>query len=56
MPFGVRKNSKGTYDVIKRLPGGRTQKVAESKTKRNAQASARIRDTASRDVPRRQRR
>ena len=47
MPFGVRKSQKGGYDIVKKLPGGRTQKVGHSTTKKKAKISASIRNRKS---------
>jgi hypothetical protein len=37
------------YESVKKLSGGRTQKVGESNSRKKAQASARIRDQRSSD-------
>ena len=48
MPHTVRKRG-DKYEIVKKLPGGRTEKVGESDTREKAKASARIRDQESRD-------
>ena len=48
MPHTVRKRG-DKYEIVKKLPGGKTQKVGESDTREKAKASARIRDQRSND-------
>lgn len=48
MPHTVRKRG-DKYEIVKKLPGGKTQKVGESRTREKAKASALIRDQRSKD-------
>jgi hypothetical protein len=48
MPHTVRKRG-DKYEIVKKLSGGRTQKVGESDSRKKAEASARIRDQRSSD-------
>jgi hypothetical protein len=48
MPHTVRKRG-DKYEIVNKLSGGRTQKVGESASRKNAEASARIRDQRSND-------
>jgi hypothetical protein len=48
MPHTVRKRG-NKYEIVKKLSGGRTQKVGESDSREKAKASARIRDERSGD-------
>jgi hypothetical protein len=48
MPHTVRKRG-DKYEIVKKLSGGRTQKVGESDSRKKAEASARIRDQRSND-------
>jgi len=48
MPHTVRKRG-DKYQIVKKLSGGRTQKVGESDSRKKAEASARIRDQRSND-------
>jgi len=48
MPHTVRKRG-DKYEIVKKLPGGGTQKVGESDSGKKAEASARIRDQRSND-------
>lgn len=43
MPYTTRKNSKGSYDILKKLPDGGTKKVGESSSLSKAKASIRAR-------------
>ena len=47
MPFIVRKHG-SHYDIVKKLPGGRTEIKGHSTTKAKAQASARKANAGSR--------
>ena len=50
MPKGthvVRKRGPGKYEIVKKLAGGKTRVVGHSKRKKDAKASARIRDRKS---------
>lgn len=48
MPHVVRKGKgKKPWKIVKKLPGGRTKIVGSSTSKKNAKASARIRDQGS---------
>jgi hypothetical protein len=48
MPHTVRKRG-SKYEIVKKLPSGRTRKVGESDSRRKAEASARIRDQRGND-------
>ena len=45
MPFIIRKNKRGKYDIVRKNPNGSTTKVGESSTREKAKASARIRQS-----------
>lgn len=55
MPYTIRKSStkSGGFDILKKLPGGRTQKVGHSKTRKDAEASVRARYMGERRKKRR---
>jgi hypothetical protein len=48
MPHTVRKRG-DKYEIVKKKPGGKLEKVGESDTRKKAEASARIRDQRSSD-------
>jgi hypothetical protein len=48
MPHSVRKRG-DKYEIVKKKPDGKTEKVGESDSRKKAEASARIRDQRSRD-------
>jgi hypothetical protein len=48
MPHTVRKRG-DKYEIVKKKPGGKQEKVGESETRKKAEASTRIRDQRSGD-------
>jgi hypothetical protein len=48
MPHSVRKRG-DKYEIVKKKPDGKLEKVGQSDTREKAEASARIRDQRSKD-------
>lgn len=49
MPWTTRKNDKGSYDILKKLPDGSMKKVGESTSLAKAKASIRARYASKND-------